>query len=213
MSSDQDDPNLDAAYALETPADNVRLYANWADTYDSGFAVEMDYILPAQVAQILRRVYVGSGPVLDVGAGTGLLAEAVGSGLVMDALDISAEMLGVARQKGLYRDCIVGDLTAGVALPSGRYDAVVSSGTFTHGHLGPDALESVLALGKPGAVLVLSVNEAHYEGQGFAAKMEALTPMIEGLAFEVVDIYGPGADPAHAADQARVLVFRVRKPG
>jgi len=210
MSAETTDPDLEAAYALETPEDNIRLYADWAQTYDSGFAVEMDYILPAQVARILRTAYRGTGPVLDVGAGTGLLAEALGPGLIVDALDISSEMLDIARGKGLYRACFVGDLTVGVDVPEGGYDAVVSSGTFTHGHLGPEAIEGVLALANAGAVCVLSVNEAHYEAQGFAAKMAALAPRIRGLTAEVVAIYGAGADPAHAGDRARVLVFSLK---
>ena len=28
--------NLEAAYDLETPEDNIKLYADWADTYDTG---------------------------------------------------------------------------------------------------------------------------------------------------------------------------------
>jgi len=209
MAEKKDGPDLDAAYALETPEDNVRLYADWADTYDSGFAVQMDYILPQQVAGVFARRYAGKGPVLDVGAGTGLVAEALGPGWVIDALDISAEMLAVAREKRLYRDCIEGDLTAGLDLLGGAYDAVISSGTFTHGHLGPDAIDPLLAVAAPGALFVLSVNDAHYEGQGFAAKMAALGGRITGLRHEIVDIYGAGADPAHAQDKARVLVFRV----
>lgn len=210
MVEKKDQPDLDAAYALETPEDNVRLYADWADTYDSGFAVQMDYILPQQVAGVFARSYVGKGPVLDVGAGTGLVAEALRPGLVIDALDISAEMLAVARGKGLYRDCIEGDLTVGLDLAAGSYDAVISSGTFTHGHLGPDAIDPLLEVAAPGALFVLSVNDAHYEAQGFAAKVAALGGRITGVRHEIVDIYGAGADPAHAQDKARVLVFRVR---
>lgn len=37
------DPDLDAAYALETPDDSRRLYADWAQTYDTSFAKDADY--------------------------------------------------------------------------------------------------------------------------------------------------------------------------
>lgn len=37
--------NLEAAYDLETPEDNIKLYAAWADTYDAGYRTSMDYIL------------------------------------------------------------------------------------------------------------------------------------------------------------------------
>ena len=65
-----DKPNLDLAYALETVQDNRELYASWACDYDKDFASAMDYILPNQVAQIFLNMG-GTGPVLDVGAGTG----------------------------------------------------------------------------------------------------------------------------------------------
>ncbi|MGJ8555851.1 MAG: methyltransferase, partial [Sulfitobacter geojensis] len=67
------DPDLDAAYALETPADNQRLYADWAESYDHGFAKDMDYRLPQIVADLLVDLFDGQGVVLDVGAGTGLV--------------------------------------------------------------------------------------------------------------------------------------------
>lgn len=67
------DPDLEKAYALQTPDDNRKLYADWADSYDSGFAREMDYRLPRMVALILAEIYQGAGPVLDLGAGTGLM--------------------------------------------------------------------------------------------------------------------------------------------
>ena len=35
--SDEKRFNADDAYKLKTPADSVRLYGEWAATYDSGF--------------------------------------------------------------------------------------------------------------------------------------------------------------------------------
>ncbi|NNE53364.1 MAG: class I SAM-dependent methyltransferase [Sulfitobacter sp.] len=206
----EEDPDLDAAYALKTPEDSKRLYADWATTYDSGFAQDMSYRLPRMVALVLAEVFQGPGPVLDVGAGTGLVAEAMKlrEAPDVDALDISPEMLKVAEGKGLYRNYIVGDLTDRLDLADGTYGAVVSAGTFTHGHVGPEALVELLRVARRGAVFVLSVNAAHFETLGFAATFEALGDRIEGLEMRAVDIYGPGADPAHADDQAQIVIFR-----
>ena len=44
--------DLDDAYNIQTPADNVKLYAKWAGSYDVDFAKSTDYILPQQVAQV-----------------------------------------------------------------------------------------------------------------------------------------------------------------
>ena len=65
--------NLEAAYDLETPEDNIKLYAAWADTYDTGYRASMDYVLHRRVGETYHAL--GGGPkVLDIGAGTGALA-------------------------------------------------------------------------------------------------------------------------------------------
>ena len=203
------EPDLDAAYALETPDDNRALYADWAQSYDEAFAKEMAYDLPRHVAETLAEVFAGTGPVLDVGAGTGLLAAHLPErAWEMDALDISPEMLAVAAGKGLYRHTIVGDLTQRLEMEADSYAAVVSSGTFTHGHVGPDALDELLRVSKPGALFVLSVNAEHFVARGFASKFATLGKAVENLNTRDVAIYGPGADPAHQADRALVGVVR-----
>ena len=203
-------PDLDAAYGLQTPEDSKKLYADWAKTYDDGFVAGTDYRLPQLVALILTEVIEGQGPVLDVGAGTGQVAQhfPLRGSVAMDALDISPDMLAVATRKGLYRSCIIGDLTGRLDIPDDTYGALVSSGTFTHGHVGPDALEELLRIARRGAVFVLAVNAAHFEARGFAAKFAQLATRITDLDQRMVNIYGPDAPEAHRDDQAQVAVFR-----
>ena len=50
---------LDDAYSLKTPADNVALYRNWAETYDAEFARDRGYQYPQQIADIYSR-YAGA---------------------------------------------------------------------------------------------------------------------------------------------------------
>lgn len=205
-------PSLDAAYALETPDDNRRLYADWATTYDSGFAEDMDYRLPQMVALVLAEVFKGPGPILDVGAGTGLVAQHFPMKGVfdMDALDISPDMLAVAADKGFYRDTIEGDLTAILDIADQTYGAIVSSGTFTHGHVGPEALDELLRIARRDAVFVLSINAEHFEARGFSRKFARLEPLIKNVEHRIVDIYGAAADPAHRNDKAHIAVFSKR---
>ena len=42
--------NLQKAYNLSSPEDNVDFYRGWAEDYDTDFAGGMDYILPCHVA-------------------------------------------------------------------------------------------------------------------------------------------------------------------
>ncbi|XDA98087.1 class I SAM-dependent methyltransferase [Sulfitobacter sp. LCG007] len=206
-----DKPSLESAYALKTPDDSRRLYADWAQSYDDDFAASMDYLLPKHVARIFLD-QPSEGAVLDVGAGTGLVADAIQTerSHVMDALDISPAMLAVAKRKGRYRACIEADLTRDLPLADASYGAVVSSGTFTHGHVGPEALDELLRVAQRGALFVLSVNAEHFESRGFAAKFDALARCIEAFRLITVAIYGPASSQGLRQDQGHLAVFRKR---
>lgn len=205
-----DSPDLKAAYALKTPEDSRRLYAEWAGDYDSGFAAREDYQLPNLTAREFVRAG-GQGPVLDVGAGTGLcgaVLDGFGVGPI-DATDISADMLDIAMRKDIYRDAIVADLHDGIPVPSGSYSGVVSSGTFTHGHVGPDVLDALLRVARHGAQFALSVNAAHFASEGFETAFAQLqgTGQIASLSRVDVPIYGDLASGDHKHDRAFVVLF------
>jgi len=205
----KDQPDLSAAYALKTPDDSRKLYADWADSYDTGFVAENDYTLHIQTARLFVEAG-GSGPVLDVGAGTGICGEVLSHQGIgpMDATDSSAEMLHQAMSKNVYRAAIEADLTKGLSIPQGTYAGVVSSGTFTTGHVGPDEIDPLLAVAQSGALFALSINAKHYESAGFAANFALLEPEIAGLTLNDVAIYGPKATGDHSKDRAFIAVFR-----
>ncbi|PSL18377.1 class I SAM-dependent DNA methyltransferase [Shimia abyssi] len=202
-------PSLDAAYSLETPQDSVRLYADWADTYDSNFAQSSDYILPAQVAHHFA-VSGGNGPILDVGAGTGLCAVELAKYNVgpIDATDISPDMLEIARTKSLYHALIVADLTKSLPIPDATYCGIVSSGTFTNGHVGPDAFDELVRITRPGGLLVLSINAQHFAAAGFEAKLAGLSTQISDLTLTAVRFYGPNSTGPHKDDTGFLATFR-----
>lgn len=206
-----DEPDLEAAYALQTPADSKRLYASWADSYDQDLTEGLKYLLP----EITARCFVGvngRGPVLDVGAGTGLCGQWLDRLNVqgIDATDISAEMLEQASRKDVYRDCIEADLTEGLPLPADSYSGIVSSGTFTHGHVGPSVLPELLRVARSGAWFALSVNAKHYDAKGFAAMFDHLVAdkRICSLSLPEHRIYGEGAEGEHKDDTALIALFQ-----
>lgn len=204
--------DLDKAYALNGPEDCARLYADWAASYDAGFAADMDYRLPAHVAAAFLAHGGSAGPVLDVGAGTGLLAAALrDQGLTadIDGIDLSPDMLARAAEKRLYRQLFAADVTQALALHR-RYGGIVSSGTFTHGHVGPGALDHLEAVATPGALFALSINAGVYRDKGFD---RALAQRPDVRLIEVA-IYGPGArqgTAGHADDRALIALWR--QPG
>lgn len=207
-------PDLNAALALTGPDATLALYRDWAATYDGGFAADMQYNLPGHVAAAFVAAQ-GQGPVLDVGAGTGLLAAALrqmGFADPIDALDFSQDMLDVAAQKNLYSGLYRADVTQPLALPR-RYAGVTSSGTFTAGHVGPVAFGPMLDVALPGALFALSINQRVWTGQGFDTALHDLTATnrIRDLHLIDVQVYGTAAralDPSHADDRAHIALFR-----
>jgi SAM-dependent methyltransferase len=117
-------------------------------------------------------------------------------------------MLATAAAKGFYRQTIEADLTQPLAIADDTYDAIVSSGTFTHGHVGPEALDEVLRIARPGATFVLTINAEHFDARGFTAKFAQLEPAITDLEHRLVNIYGTGVDAEHENDQAHIAIFR-----
>lgn len=208
------DTALTNALTLAGPEACLAHYRDWAASYDSGFASEMQYLLPAHVA----AAFIGTGavgPVLDVGAGTGLLAERLrdmGFRGEIDAVDFSPEMLARASEKQLYASLFRADITRPLVLPR-RYAGIVSSGTFTAGHVGPEALPILLDAALPGAQLALSINRRVWSGAGFDRALEGLaeTGLISGLQLIEVEIYGAaaaGLDPDHARDRGLIALCR-----
>ena len=201
-----DDSRLKQAYGLKTPDDSRKLYADWADTYESEFVAANGYVLHLNVARAFVEAG-GQGPVLDMGAGTGIGGVALAERGVaeIDGTDISPEMLEQAAKKGVYRRLFAGDILAGLDVPDATYPGIVSAGTFTLGHVGPEGLGEVVRLLAPGGLAVIAVRDAHFEGAGFAGAIETLAPRLERVAQEPARIYAEGATGEHADDMSILL--------
>jgi SAM-dependent methyltransferase len=200
--------DLDQAYEINGPEDARRMYGDWALTYEHSFAKAWGYIAPREIAAILRAEVTPTAEILDIGAGTGLVAEHL-RGLTVDALDITPEMLEIARPKGLYRALFLGDLTATLDLPDASYDAVISCGTFTHGHVGPECFPELLRITRPGAVFACGTIGPVLDGSGFGSALARMVAhgLICPVAWHDIPIY-EGADHPHKDDRGLVMVFR-----
>jgi SAM-dependent methyltransferase len=202
---------LENAYQLHTPDDNRTYYDAFAETYDTDFVQAMGYSYPATVAAIYRREAVAEDvPVADIGCGTGIVAEALQlPAHCIDGIDISPEMLRLAEEKSLYRRLIAADLTQSLDVLGHDYGGVVSAGTFTHGHLGPESLRGLLAIARSGAVFVIGINEAHFGTHGFGEVLNEMVRagLIRGLKSDRRPIYDKqGHD--HSGDHALIVQFR-----
>jgi len=209
---------LDEAYSVKTPEDNKRLYAKWAATYDSSFVDAKQYRYPKAISECFDQVVTDDVVrVLDIGTGTGLTGmylSRLRTGVVLDGMDISPEMLGQAKLKqrtdgsAVYRALYERDLTRDVPNENAPYEALISSGTFTHGHLGPQCLRNLLPLLANNGWLIVGVNNEHFEAKGFAGELESLVALgaITQPQILRIDVYEPGS--VHHGDQARVIVTR-----
>lgn len=208
------DQGLKGALGLTGPEACLAYYRDWAASYDAGFATQMDYLLPAHVAAAFMATG-APGPVLDVGAGTGLLADRLhdmGFADQIDGVDASPEMLQHAGQKQLYAALVQADITRPLVLPR-SYAGIVSSGTFTAGHVGPEALPHLLAVALPQAQFALSINRRVWASAGFDRALATLARKgrISALQLIEVEVYGTGAaalDADHAQDRALIALFR-----
>ncbi len=200
--------DLDEAYDINGPDEARVMYGNWAATYDEGFGQGWGYIAPREIAGIMRSEFSGGGAILDIGAGTGLVAEHL-RGLTVDAFDITPQMLDIAREKALYRNLIQGDLTKAMDLADNSYDGIVSCGTFTHGHVGPVCFSELLRITKPGALFVCGTIAPVLDGMGFGSALARLVAhgRITPVIWHDIAIY-EGAEHAHAHDRGLVMTFR-----
>lgn len=129
----------------------------------------------------------------------------------MDGVDISPEMLAEAKRKGRYRELIEADLTKPLPFPDAGYAGLTSSGTFTHGHVGPEALLELMRVLQPGAVCAISGNQAFFEAAGFRQAFKSLCGegAISHPTIREERIYEVGATPpeGHENDMGYVIVF------
>ena len=185
----KDDHNRDEAYTLDAPEKHIAYYDAWAETYDDDFLKAEGYAAPYHVAKRLHNIITEKDapstditPVADIGCGTGAVGTSLanlgvnlgahlgvnlGATMTLDGFDISTGMLTVAGKTDHYTSLHQADFTQAQPAHENRYGAIVSSGTFTLGHLGPDDLWRALSLGRDQALALISINAAHFEEKGF----------------------------------------------
>ena len=92
--------------------------------------------------------------ILDAGAGTGLTGfELHKLGYTnIDALDISQEMLKVAKEKGVYRRYVCCSLTEKKIdeFETGEFDALIATGVLVKAHVRPAAFVEMIRMVKAG---------------------------------------------------------------
>jgi predicted TPR repeat methyltransferase len=169
---------LSRARALASVDEARALYDAWAETYDEDVYTTLGITGTARIAALLKEF--ADDPsmlVLDVGCGTGAAGQELkGQGFTnIDGLDLSPGMLRVARRRGIYRRLFVADLLKPLTLAPRSYDAILSAGTFTGGHVDASPLRRLLDIVKPRGLMAFVVGSGFWSGGGFAQAIAALS--------------------------------------
>lgn len=183
------DAFLTGAYGLGGLDDALKFYAEWADRYDERMEDRLGYVAPRVMAERLAaHLDDRSAAVLDVGCGTGLTCQYLAEHgfTTFDGIDITPAMIVKSRERGIYRDLYQADITEPLDMPDATYDAAISSGTFTLGHVGAEPIPEIVRVLKPGALFACSIHTDIWRAKGFEARFAALEA---AGAMRRVDVY------------------------
>ncbi len=152
-------------------------YKEWADKYDTDLIDEMGYVAPVIAGKLLLKYIKGPAvEILDAGCGTGLVGAFLSENGCSNitGLDYSQEMLTQAKGKDVYQALIQSDLTQAMDIAGNTYDAVISVGTFTSGHVGPEALGELVRITKPGGCICFTVRESAWTEDNYQNEIEKI---------------------------------------
>ncbi len=175
MSQDSDSKTPDVyAEAERLGADAI--YADWAGSYDSDTAA-LGFRLPAMASAFAaRHLPVEATPILDAGAGTGLVGSCLKvlgyQGIV--GIDLSDAMLKIAERRDAYASLKRQVLGEALDFPDGSFAGVLCIGSFGPGHAPPKTLDELSRVARKGAPIIFNVIERFWQGQGFPQVIEEL---------------------------------------
>jgi ubiquinone/menaquinone biosynthesis C-methylase UbiE len=154
-------------------ADSVELehiYKNWAKKYEDDVINLAGYVGHLITSELLLSYLSNTQTkILDAGCGTGLVGEILNKNSFQNLIgvDFSQEMLNIAKQKNVYQSLDLVDLTKKLDYEDNVFDAVICAGTFTCGHVGPDALREMVRITKQAGYICFTVRKQEWEASPY----------------------------------------------
>ncbi len=176
--ADKDIENKVPIYKLKTTEEIMKYYDEWGtdNKYDKDM-IEWDYTGPKETVNIFKK-YANNKEIkiYDAGCGTGLVGvELKKNGYTnFDGVDLSQKLLDLV-PNGLYKNLSKTDLNKPLNISDNKYDAILCVGTFTFGHVKPQALDEFIRITKNKGLICFTINEGIYEEYGFDKKINELT--------------------------------------
>jgi len=166
---------------LTNNKDIKQIYKKWSDRYDKDNDELLGTVSQPNSVNLLCGVSDDKNlEIVDIGCGTGLVGKFLQNKgyLYYDGLDISEEMLEIAKTRG-YRHLSVGSLQNKLPYENDTYDAVFCVGVFTHGHVNSNGLDELIRITKKDGFIIFTINEGVYEDYQFDKKIPLMEK--EGL--------------------------------
>ncbi|AXI46823.1 methyltransferase type 11 [Sulfitobacter sp. SK012] len=188
---------LDKAYAARDADSTRALYDDWSSSYDAEIG-EIGYATPDRCAAALAEFMPDKGaPILDVGCGTGLSGAALKHAgfTVIDGVDVSADMLALAKQKNVYRTLTQIEADTPLSHTPGTYAAISAVGVVGAGGAPTTLFDMLMQSLGPGGKLVFSLNDhALSDSANEARVMEWTDCAAAALLFREHGDHLPGID-------------------
>ena len=164
-------------YKLKETEEVMKYYDEWGikNKYDQDM-IDWKYSGPKETVEVFKKYTKNKDiKIYDAGCGTGLVgAELKKFGFnKYDGADLSQKLLDLV-PKGLYENLTKVDLNKPIDLKDNTYDAVMCVGTFTFGHVKPQALDEFIRITKNKGLICFTINEGIHEEYGFDKKIEEL---------------------------------------
>lgn len=168
--------DVSKSYHATSIEEQQAAYDAWADKYEIDLCT-MGYRIPAIIASVFTRfVRADATPILDAGCGGGIQAEPLSmlgyEGIV--GIDLSNEMLEVAREKRIYTELIQAILGKPLDFPSNHFSAVISCGTITPKHAPPKSFEELIRVTRPDAPIIFSMRDDPLQESGYPERVAKL---------------------------------------
>lgn len=143
------------------------LFDGFADDFNTNLVDKLDYRLPEQVVELLRKT-LGQQQVsrtLDLGCGTGLLAPHIRPLTdMLTGLDLSAKMLNHARKTNLYDQLVKADAHEFLTACDVKFDLVLALDVLIYVGDVEALFEGLACVCMPGARIILSTETTAGEG-------------------------------------------------
>ena len=138
------------------------LFDYYSGIFDSHLVSRLGYAVPSLMRGVIDELAPGRrfDAALDLGCGTGLVAEALSDVLeTIDGIDLAPKMIEVARTKNLYRELAVSDIVAWLDRPASNsaYDLVLAADVFIYVGTLEAVFAGTRAALRPGGLFAFSI--------------------------------------------------------